>query len=262
MFNLSKWSYGAFVGLVACAVLFASAYPKSGVASSPLLATAPSLGTAGSFAVLAGSGITVAGAINSTTITGDIGTFPTTSITGLGNVVLNGVNHAGDAVTQGAKNDLVTAYNALTTQACDVNLSSQDLGGKTLTAGVYCFDSSAQLTGALTLDAQGVADAVWVFKIGSTLTTASDSSVLVINGGDDCHVFWQVGTSATLGTRTAFKGNILALTSITLNTGASIVSGRALARNGAVTLDTNVISIAGCAAQPPPPTVPPPTVPP
>ena len=103
------------------------------------------------------------------------------------------------------------------------------------------FRSSAQLTGTLTLDAQGNPNAVWVFQIGSTLTTASNSSVVVINGGSSCNVFWQVGSSATLGTDTAFAGNILALTSITLNTGAS-VSGRALARNGAVTMDTNTIS--------------------
>jgi hypothetical protein len=120
-------------------------------------------------------------------------------------------------------------------------MTGLDLGGKTLIAGVYCFSSSAQLTGTLTLDAQGNANAVFIFKIGSTLTTASGSSVLLINGGTLCNVFWQVGSSATLGTTTSFAGNILALTSITLTTGAT-VTGRALARNGAVTLDTNTVT--------------------
>ena len=120
-------------------------------------------------------------------------------------------------------------------------MTGQDLGGKTLTAGVYCFSSSAQLTGVLTLDAQGSANAVFIFKIGSTLTTASGSSVVLINGGSLCNVFWQVGSSATLGTTTAFGGNILALTSITLTTGATVI-GRTLARNGAVTLDSNTVT--------------------
>ena len=117
------------------------------------------------------------------------------------------------------------------------------LGGLTLTSGVYCFSSSAQLTGTLTLDAQGDANASFIFQIGSTLTTASSSSVVFSNGGQGGSVFYQVGSSATLGTGTDFTGNILALTSITLNTGATIDCGRALARNGAVTLDNNTISI-------------------
>ena len=112
----------------------------------------------------------------------------------------------------------------------------------TLIPGVYCFSSSAQLTGTLTLDAQGDPEARFDFQIGSTLTTASASSVLLINGADGCNVNWQIGSSATLGTNSTFEGNILALTSITLTTGANIVSGRALARNGAVTLDTNSVS--------------------
>src|SRR4029077_17131484 len=124
------------------------------------------------------------------------------------------------------------------------DLTGQNLGGKTLTPGVYCFASSAQLTGALTLDAQGDANAVFIFKIGSTLTTASASSVVLINGGSPNNVFWQVGSSATLGTTTAFVGNIVALTSITLTTGV-VVSGRVLARNGAVTMDTNTVGLVG-----------------
>jgi type VI secretion system secreted protein VgrG len=113
---------------------------------------------------------------------------------------------------------------------------------------VYCFDSSAQLTGSLVLDAQGNDDALFVFRMGSTLTTASASSVTLINGGNRCGVNWRIGSDATLGTGTSFLGNLIALTSITLNTGANIIGGRALARNGAVTLDTNNISITACAA--------------
>jgi type VI secretion system secreted protein VgrG len=115
----------------------------------------------------------------------------------------------------------------------------------TLTPGVYFFSSSAQLTGTLTLDGTGLADPVFVFQIGSTLTTASNSSVVTINDGGSStpgiSVYWQVGSSATLGTTTAFEGNILALASITLNTGATVLDGRLLARNGAVTLDGNNI---------------------
>ncbi len=144
---------------------------------------------------------------------------------------------------------MTTAYNTLAGMACNTDLTGQDLGGLTLTPGVYCFSSSAQLTGNLTLDAQGNSQALFVFQIGSTLTTATNASVVVINGGQDCNVSWQVGSSATLGTATAFVGNILALTSITLNTTAS-VSGRVLARNGAVTLDNNAITVPPCALAP------------
>ena len=133
------------------------------------------------------------------------------------------------------------AYNSLVDEACTQDMTGQDLGGQTLTAGVYCFSSSAQLTGTLTLDAQGNPNAVFIFKMGSTLTTASASSVVLTNGASAGNVFWQVGSSATLGTTTSFAGNILALASITVTTGAS-VTGRTLARNGAVTLDTNAVT--------------------
>jgi hypothetical protein len=142
-----------------------------------------------------------------------------------------------------AQNDVVTQYNALASAPCNADLTGQDLGGKTLTPAVYCFSSSAQLTGTVTLDAQGNAGNTFIFKVGSALTTASGSRVLLINGGTPCGVAWQIGTSATLGTNTSFLGNLIALSSITLNTGANII-GRALARNGAVTLDTNNITTA------------------
>jgi type VI secretion system secreted protein VgrG len=149
-----------------------------------------------------------------------------------------------DALALAAQNDITTAYNALAGQPCDVNLTGQDLGGMTLIPAAYCFSSSAQLTGTLTLDAQGNPGAVWVFQIGSTLTTASGSSVVIINGGQNCAAFWQVGSSATLGTTTAFTGNVLALASITLNTGATS-DGALFARTAAVTLDTNVVDRVG-----------------
>jgi len=204
-------------------------------------AKAQSLGTAGDFAVLGGSRVTNTGA---SVVSGDLGVWPGSAITGFppGIVVPPGTTHADNAVAEQAQSDLTTAYNSLAGMACNTNLTGQDLGGLTLTPGVYCFSSSAQLTGTLTLDAQGNGNALFVFQMGSTITTASNSSVLLTNGGQACNVFWQVGSSATLGTATAFVGNILALTSITLTTGAD-VSGRALARNGAVTMDTNKVSI-------------------
>ena len=201
--------------------------------------------TAQSFAVLGGSTVTNTGV---TTVHGDLGVDPGLAVTGFPpGLVTGGTIHAGDAVALQAQNDTAAAYTTLAGETPTRDLTGQDLGGKTLTAGVYSFSSSAQLTGALTLDAQGVPSALFVFQIGSTLTTASNSSVLVLNGAEDCNIYWQVGSSATLGTTTSFKGNILALTSISLNTGAT-VSGRALARNAAVTMDTNSVSILGCAA--------------
>jgi type VI secretion system secreted protein VgrG len=155
-----------------------------------------------------------------------------------------------------AQVSLTTQYNALASAACSADLTGQNLGNRTLTPGVYCFSTSAQLTGPLTLNAGGNAAASFIFKIGSTLTTASGATVSVIGGGNPCGVAWQIGSSATLGTTTSFVGNLIALTSITLNTGANII-GRALARNGAVTLDTNNISFALCSAGvvPPVPTL-------
>lgn len=202
-----------------------------------------SLGTAQSFGVLAGSAVTNTGP---SVVTGNLGVSPGTAVTGFppGVVTPPGVVHSADAVAGQAQVDLATAYNAVAGTPTLVDLTGTDLGGLTLTPGVYGFSTSAQLTGTLTLDAQGNPDAVFLFKIGSTLTTASGASVNMINGGSACNIYWQVGSSATLGTTTAFVGNILALASITLNTGANVV-GRTLARNGAVTLASN--SVSGCA---------------
>ncbi len=144
---------------------------------------------------------------------------------------------------------MTTAYNDAAGRASTANLTGQNLGGLSLTSGVYTFSSSAQLTGALTLNGQGDPNSLFIFQAGTTLTTASASTVVLIGDAQACNVFWQVGSSATLGTTTNFVGTILALTSVTLNTGAN-VQGRALARNGAVTLDSNTFTAPGCATTP------------
>ena len=182
------------------------------------MAVAPPLGAASSFAVVGASTVTNTGP---TIVNGDLGLSPGTAVTGFPPGIVTGTIQIANAASLAAQNSITTAYNALAGQACDVNLTGIDLGGLTLTPGAYCFSSSAQLTGTLTLDGLGNPGAVWVFQIGSTLTTASGSRVQFINGGQACGAFWQVGSSATLGTTTSFAGNVLALASITLNTGAT-----------------------------------------
>jgi uncharacterized protein with beta-barrel porin domain len=222
------------------------------VLTSPSGAQAQDLGTAASFGVLAGSTVTNTGP---TIIMGDVGVSPGSAIVGFtgppnGTVVPPGTIHSADAVAIQAQVDNTTAYNELDNTInfpITQDLTGMDLAGLTLAPGVYGFDSSAQLTGTLVLDGQNLVDPLFIFNIGSTLTTASGSSVSLINGATGANVFWLVGSSATLGTTTSFTGNILALTSITLQTGATITCGRALAQTGAVTLDTNVITIPGIA---------------
>ena len=205
------------------------------------------LGTTGSFAVLGASTVTNTGP---TLIRGDLGVSPGTAVTGAP-LVTGGSVHANDAVAQRAQVDLTTAYNDAAGRASTSTVSA-DLGGRTLTTGVYTSATSLGLTGQLTLDGQCDPNAVFIFQAGSTLTTASASRVLLIGGAQACNVFWQVGSSATIGTTTAFTGTILALTSISLTTGAT-VDGRALARNGAVTLDSNTVTTSTCAASSTPP---------
>jgi len=229
---LVMWS-----GVVGVALVGLVALPGSALA-----ATAPvPLGTAKSFVVLAGAGVTNTGA---TTLNGDLGTFPTTAITGKSTIILHGTNHAGDAVTQQAKKDLTSAYTTAAgagpTKAIPV-----ELGGTTLQPGVYS-GGALGLTGTLTLDGGKNPQGVFIFKAASTLTTASASRVRLINV-NPCNVYWQVTSSATLGTGSQFVGTILALTDIHLTTGAR-VTGRVLARNGAVTLQANTISLPSCSA--------------
>lgn len=218
--------------LTALFIVLGSPAPKVLAGSD---AVAPSLGSAASFVALASSTLTNTG---TGAFIGDVGTAPGTEVIGFPpGTVTGGSIYMGGAVPALAQTDATTAYNALKGQVCTVNLTGEDLGGMTLTPGVYCFNTSAQLTGDLILDAQDNPNAVWVFQTGSTVTTASESRISMANGGNPFNVFWQVGSSATFGTGTRFIGNILAYASITLDTGASL-TGRALALNGALTLDT------------------------
>ncbi len=245
--HLRAFALPALAALVALPSACASNKAENAGSTESSLGIAPPLGAAASFMVLGGTTVTNTGP---TVVGGDMGVDPGLAITGFPpGIVVGGTTHKGDAVALQAQTDVTAAYGVLAGEPCSADLTGKDLGGLTLVAGVYCFSSSAQLTGDLTLDAQGKPDAVFVFKTVSTLTTASNASVRVINGGNDCAVFWQIGSSAVLGTGTTFVGSVLALTSISLASGAKI-SGRALARNGAVTMDTNNVSTSTCKVGP------------
>ncbi len=212
--------------------------------TSSALAAAASvgLGTAAPFSVLAGSTVTNTGP---TTMFGDLGLSPGSSVTGAPDVL--GQTHVDDAVAIAAKSDLTTAYNDAASRPSNGSAGT-DLAGQLFLPGVRTASSSLLLSsGSVTLDAQGNPAAVFIFQIGSTLITGSNTSVSLINGAQACNVFWQVGSSATLGTGTSFVGTVMAQESITANTAATI-HGRLLAQTGAVTLDTNTITTSNCAS--------------
>jgi len=234
-------------------LVVASALPDRKTAAA---VSQPDLLTAGSFAVLAGTTVTNTGLsvvgppIIAPILGGDLGVSPGTAVVGFppGVVLAPGVIHAADAVALQAQADTTTVYNTLAGETPCTALPAS-VGTLTLTPGVYCFTSAALFTTpslGLTLDLLGNPNSLFIFQIPSQLTTQSGYSVNFINGSAPCNVWWQVGSSATLDTSTKFVGNIVALTSISLATGVTLQPGRALARNGAVTLDTNTINMAGC----------------
>lgn len=211
----------------------------------PALAAQPpvALGTATTFAVLAGTTVTNTG---SSVVSGDLGVSPGTAITGFPpGQVMSGTQHAADAAALQAQNDLTTGYNDAAGRT-PATAASSDLGGQTLAPGVYKQSSALGLTGTVTLDGQSDPNAVFIFQVGSTLITASSSAVKLVGGAQACNIFWQVGSSATLGTNSSFVGSLLALTSASVQTGTT-VTGRVLARNGQVSLDTNAITRPTCA---------------
>jgi hypothetical protein len=212
-------------------------------AGSALAANATvGLGTAGSFSVLGGSTVTNTGP---TTMFGDLGLAPGSSVTGVPHAL--GQTHVDDAVVIAAKSSLTTAYNDAASRPTSGSAGT-DLAGQTFLPGVRTASSSLLLSsGALTLDAKGDPNAVFIFQVGTTLITSSNTSVMLINGAQACNVFWQIGSSATLGTGTRFVGTVMANATITANTAATI-HGRLLARTGAVNLDTNTITNSNCAA--------------
>lgn len=239
MSNRFKFRRGRLAALTLVAMFSFAAVPVAANAAVNLATVQP-------FVVLGGSTVTNTGP---SVLNGALGVAPGTSLTGFGlPAVVNGAVHVNNGVATQAQADLTTAYNVAAGQPVPPGneLTGTDLGSRTLTAGVYGFTSSAQLTGQLTLDAQGDPSAEFIFKIGSTLTTASASSIILTNGASPCNVYWQVGSSATLDSGTTFVGNLMALEDISLND-AVTVTGRVLARNGQISLINDVLSNAGCA---------------
>lgn len=197
------------------------------------------LGDATNIAILAGSSVTNTGA---TVITGDLGLSPGTSVGGFPPGILNGTQHINDVIANQAKLDLTTAYNDAAGRTCtDIVTLSGNIGGLTLTPGLYKSTSSLAISsGDLTFDAKGNANAVFIIQIASTLTTTTGRQVILSGGALASNIFWQVGSSVTFGTTSVFMGTILAMQSITFNTGATL-NGRALARTGGVTMSGNTI---------------------
>ena len=247
VFNRAPRRPSGFSRLAAGCVPIIAVTTLIAMQSGASAAQAPvNLGTAASFAVLAGTTVTNTGP---STINGNLGVDPGSAVTGFPPGTVNGTQHDADAVALQAQSDLTTAYNDAASRTPAASAPA-DLSGETLAPGVYKNATSLGLTGTVTLNAEGNPAAVFIFQAGSTLITGSGSHVALTGGAQACNVFWQVGSSATLGTNSTFVGNILALQSISVTTGASI-DGRALARNGAVTLDDNTITAANCATTSP-----------
>jgi hypothetical protein len=248
VFNRAPRRPSGFSRLAAGCVPIIAVTTLIAMQSGASAAQAPvNLGTAASFAVLAGT--TVTNTNTPTTINGNLGVDPGSAVTGFPPGTVNGTQHDADPVALQAQSDLTTAYNDAASRTPAASVPA-DLSGETLVPGVYKNATALGLTGTVTLNAEGNPDAVFIFQAGTTLTTLSGTHVALTGGAQACNVFWQVGSSATLGTNSTFVGNILALQSITVATGATIY-GRALARNGAVTLDDNTITAANCATTSP-----------
>jgi hypothetical protein len=243
----------------ACALLVAGIFVTL-VGGASATQTAVPLASTTTFGVLAGAGIAYTGPV---VVNGDIGTYATTTEAGTGLLTVTGVNHAGDAITQQAKTDLVAAYGYAAGEGPRVTVSA--LGsGQVLGAGVYNSASVIGITGALTLDGANDPNAIFVFQAGTALNTATSSTITLINGAQSCNVFWQVGSDATLGVGSTFRGTVLAQGAITDDGGGALVDGRLLAQVDAVTLDAGTtITVPSCTVAPPAPTpTPPPVTPP
>ena len=226
--SLNVW--GTTLGL-ALAVIFVGHDARAVQATVPL-------GSAATFGVLAATTVTT---VPVTTVNGDLGVSPGNTVTGA--PIVNGTTHLGDPTAAQAQGDLTVAYNDAAGRTLGSVLVAGNLGGQTLAPGLYTSTTSLEISsGDLTLDALGDPNAVWIFQMASTLTTTAGRQVILSGGAQAANIFWQVGSSATIGTTSVFKGNILAYTAITMNTGATL-DGRALARNGAVALDGNTITV-------------------
>lgn len=230
-----------FVGLAASAAGVILVCSVTGQPAAHAAEATVGLGTAGTYSVAGGQAVTNTGP---TTLNGDLGVSPGTAITGFPPGIVAGSTHAGDAEAAQAQSDLTLAYDDAAARTATATVAG-DLVGQTLLPGVYKSAGALDVSGALTLDGQGDRNSVFIFQVASELTTASASSIVLTNGAQACNIYWQVGSSATLGTTSTFKGTILALTSVSVTNGTS-VEGRALARNGQVSLDTNVFTMPGC----------------